>query len=89
MDISESWRSIFENWPDVIKREGAVVTTQGESIPFVDFLISGGLLLIERDGPDAGGTRRVIVAYQSIAGLKLKAAGQLSQFHSMGFQSSF
>ncbi len=55
---TEHWQALFENWPDVIKRHGAVVTKQGEAVPFVNFLISFGLLLIERDGPDANGRAR-------------------------------
>ena len=82
----EIWQSLFENWPDIIKRQGAVVTKRGEAIPFVDFLVSCGLLLIERDGPDASGARKVIVAYDTIAMIKLSATGALSQFQTMGFQ---
>ena len=85
---TEHWQSLFENWPDVIPRKGSVVTKQGEAIPFVDFLISLGLLLIERDGPDAAGTRKIIVAYDSIGMIKLSAAGEMSIFQSMGFQPS-
>lgn len=86
METTEHWQSLFENWPEVIQRKGSVVTHQGESIPFVSFLVSFGLLLIERDGPDANGTRKVIVAFNSIAMVKLSAVGEMSLFQSMGFQ---
>lgn len=86
METVEFWRSLFENWPDVIQRRGAVVTKHGESIPFVNFMISGGLLLIERDGPDATGTRKIIVAYEAISMIKLTSAAEMSLFQSMGFQ---
>ncbi len=86
MQTSEYWQSLFENWPDVIKRHGTVVSKQGESVPFVNFLISAGLLLIERDGPDANGARKVIVSYDSIAMVKLSTVGEISIFQSMGFQ---
>ena len=86
METAEFWRSLFENWPEVIQRRGAVVAKHGESIPFVNFLISGGLLLLERDGPDASGARKVIVAYDSIAAIKLSTAVDLAQFQTMGFQ---
>jgi len=88
MASTEHWQSLFENWPDVIQRRGAIVSKEGESIPFVDFLISFGLLLVERDGPDASGTRKIIVAYDSISMVKLSATGELSVFQSMGFQPS-
>ncbi len=80
------WQSIFENWPDAIQRRGVVVTKHGESIPFVDFLISEGLVLVERDGPDASGARRAIVGYESISIIKLATNCELSQFRAMGFQ---
>lgn len=88
METVEIWQSLFENWPDIIQRKGSVVTKTGEAIPFIDFLVSGGLLLIERDGPDAAGTRKIIVAYDAISMIKLSTVAQLSQFQSMGFQPS-
>lgn len=86
METVEFWQSLFENWPDSIQRKGAVITALGESIPFINFLISPGLLLIERDGPDATGNRRMIVPYNSISMIKLATAAELSKFQSMGFQ---
>lgn len=88
MDTIECWQSLFENWPDVIQRRGAIVTKQGESIPFVNFLVAGGLLLIDRDGPDANGARKIILAYDAISMVKLSTAAELSKFQSMGFQPS-
>ena len=88
MGNTNQWRSLFENWPDVIKRHGALVTQQGESVPFVNFLVSPGLLLIERNGPDANGARKVIVSYDAIAMVKLTAAAEMSLFQVMGFQPS-
>lgn len=85
---TEQWQSLFENWPDVIPRKGSVVTKQGEAVPFVDFLVSFGLLLIERDGPDANGTRKIIIAYDAISMVKLSSAAEMSLFQSMGFQPS-
>ncbi|MFT7629868.1 MAG: hypothetical protein ACI87E_000872 [Mariniblastus sp.] len=82
----EHWQSLFENWPDAIERKGAIVTPNGELIPFVGFLISFGLLLLERDGPDANGTRKIIISYDAISMIKLKAVGEMSRFQSMGFQ---
>jgi hypothetical protein len=86
MEIAETWRSLFENWPESIPREGVIVTTVGESIPFQDFLISGALLLVDRTSPDASGAQRVMIAYQFIAGVKLTTPGELSQYQVMGFQ---
>ena len=86
MESSEFWRTLFENWPEVIERHGIVISKQGETIPFVDFLISGGLLLLERSSPDAVGSRKVIVAYESIALIKMTTTAELTRFQAMGFQ---
>ncbi len=83
---TEHWQSLFENWPDAIERRGAIVSHNGEAVPFVGFLISVGLLLVERDGPDAAGTRKIIISYDSISMVKLKSVGELSRFQAMGFQ---
>lgn len=85
---TEHWQSLFENWPDVIQRKGSVVNQQGEAVPFTNFMISFGLLLLERDGPDANGARKIIMAYDSIAMVKLSAVAEMSLFQSMGFQPS-
>jgi hypothetical protein len=86
MQSGEYWRTLFENWPEVIERHGIVISQQGESIPFVNFLMSGGLLLLERSSPDAAGSRKIIVAFDSIALIKLTTTAELSRFQAMGFQ---
>ena len=86
METAESWRALFENWPENIAREGLLVTTFNETIPFVKFMISGGLLLIERDRPDSSDARKVIVPYDAISAIKLTTTAELSQFQAMGFQ---
>lgn len=85
--VTNQWQALFESWPDAIERRGAIVTNQGESFPFCDFLISDGLLLVERDGPDSTGTRKIIVSYDSISMVKFPTAGELSRFQAMGFQA--
>ena len=82
------WRNLFENWPEIIPKKGQVVTTHGESIPFVNYLLSGGLLLIERDGPDATGMRKVVISYEEISMIKLAHPGEIAQFQPMGFQAA-
>ena len=86
MENAETWRSLFESWPENIPREGVGVTTVGESIPFTDFMISGGLLLVDRASPDASGARKVMLTYESISAIRLSTACELSQFQSMGFR---
>lgn len=87
MNASESWRALFENWPGAMPREGLLVTTFQEQIPFRDFLISGGILLVERDKPDSAGARKVMVAYEAISAVKLTTPMELARFQVMGFQA--
>ena len=88
MNSAESWRSLFENWPEVIPREGLVVTGHGDHIPFSNFMISGGLLLLERTRPDPSGARKVILTYEVIAAINIASNAEMSKFQAMGFQSS-
>lgn len=86
MDSAESWRSLFENWPDAIERQGTVISKQGEVVPFVNFLLSGGLLLLERNMPDTMGARKAVMGYDGIAVVKLNSAAPIAKFQAMGFQ---
>ena len=87
METSAAWKSMFEGWPDAIERKGMVVTTFGEAIPFQAFMISGGLLLLERDKPDQFGTRKVILSYDQICAVRLPTPMELARFQVMGFQT--
>lgn len=89
MDAADAWRNLFENWPQAIPRSGMLVTAFGETIGFKDFLISGSMLIIERETPDSIGARKVIVTYDGILGLKLANPTELARFQVMGFQSPF
>jgi hypothetical protein len=51
-------------------------------------MISGGLLLLERDKPDQFGTRKVILAYDQICSVRLPTTMELAKFQVMGFQPS-
>lgn len=87
MESAESWRSLFENWPESIPKQGMVVTNFQETISFVNFLVSGGILLVERDKPDSHGARKVFVDYGAISALKLSSTMELARFQVMGFQA--
>ncbi|MBR9800246.1 MAG: hypothetical protein ACE37I_20470 [Rubinisphaera brasiliensis] len=87
MQTGEHWRNVFENWPESIPRKGILVTTQGESIPFVNYLLSEGILLVERDTPDSLGARKVMLTFASIAAVKITAPLELARFQVMGFQA--
>ncbi len=79
-------RRIFAEWPASIPRVGLIVTTFGETLPFVSYMISGELLLVERKTPDAQGARRVIINFEAIVAVKILDAIEMGRFTSMGFQ---
>jgi len=89
MDTGEAWRGLFENWPESLPRRGIAMTTFGESIQFINFMISGGLVLLERDKPDTLGARKVILAYTAISAVKITDVIDLARFQVLGFQPPY
>jgi hypothetical protein len=86
VEPAEAWRNLFENWPAALPQEGIVVTIFNEQIPFTAFMVSGGILLLERDKPDQFNARKVMVAYSAIAAVKSTSPMELARFQVMGFQ---
>lgn len=86
MESTDQWKSLFENWPESIPHQGLLVTNFGESIPFVSFLLSPGILLVERDKPDSSGARKVMIAYSAISAVKVTSPMEMARFQVMGFQ---
>jgi hypothetical protein len=89
MEPGEAWKTLFENWPEAVPREGLLVTSFNETIPFTSFLVSGGVLLVDRDKPDTYGARKVMVTYSSIVAVKMTAVLEMARFQVMGFQAPF
>jgi len=89
METAEFWKALFENWPEAIPRQGMLVTSLNETIPFVNFLVSGGILLVERDVPDSHGARKVMIGYAAIHSVKIASPMELARFQVMGFQAPF
>ena len=87
MDAAEYWIQIFRAWPNGYPRQGMLVTTFQETIPFSNFMISDGVLLIERDKPDALGARKAMIAMSTIAAVKLTDTFELSRFKAFGFDA--
>ncbi|MEM9701888.1 MAG: hypothetical protein AAF907_05540 [Planctomycetota bacterium] len=81
------WRHLFAHWPGDLAKSGAVVTELNEPVRFVDFAVSGGLLLLQRDRPDTTGARKVFLSYDAISSLKLDDPGELEKFRPLGFQA--
>ncbi len=78
---------ILSEWPVSIERKGIIITSFGESIPFTSYMLSGNLVLLDRGVPDTAGARRVIVAIDSIVGIKITDAIEMARFTAMGFQA--
>lgn len=84
MKAEDEWRRIFEWWPPDLPRQGVLSTAQ-DNFAFNDFLISQGILLVERDRPDAMNARKVMLSFGSILALKLTDPGPLTRYKSLGF----
>jgi hypothetical protein len=85
MQTAAYWQTLFQRWPASLPRQGLVVTVFQEAIPFSDFLLSEGLLLLERDKPDSTGARKVILCFDAIAGVKITSTIELARFRELGF----
>lgn len=86
MNQGEHWHDLFMNWPPKIPRQGVLVTTGQETIPFINFMISRGVLLVERDRPDSTGARKVMLVYSAILAVKLTSVLDLPEYRAMGFE---
>jgi len=70
MDAASGWRQLFENWPASIPRKATIVTAFQETIGFVNFMVTDGVLVLERERPDTIGARKVMLSYPAISAVK-------------------
>lgn len=82
----DSMLQLFSEWPAAIERKGTVITSWGDAVPFVDYLLNGDLLLLIRSQPDAHGTRRLIMKISDVQGIRIVEALAPERFQAMGFQ---
>ena len=87
MNSSEHWQVLFESWPPSFPSKGIVVTTFQETIPFVNFMIAEGMVVLERDKPDTHDARKVVLPFGAIAALKITATFELDRFTELGFRA--
>jgi hypothetical protein len=87
MDTAQAWQNFFENWPGTLPQHGIVITSFQETIPFVRFMITDGIIALERDRPDSIGGRKVVVAFSAISAVKMTDTGDFTRFADMGFTS--
>ena len=82
--LGQHWRTFFESWPGSVPRAG-IVMAFGEGIPFTDFMIGDGVLLLQRERPDSSGARKVVVAFDRIEGVKTLDTLELQRYQAFGF----
>jgi len=87
MDGDNSWRTLFENWPKTFSKVGVLITTFGDTVPFNDFKVNEGILLVQRERPDTIGARKMMVSFTAIVALKLVDVEGLEIYEVMGFRS--
>lgn len=87
MQPADYWQQLFESWPATFPKSGIVVTTFQDSVPFVDFMLNDGMVLLERDKPDSSNARKVILPFASIAGLKMTDTFEFDRFLELGFRA--
>ncbi|MBX3437844.1 MAG: hypothetical protein KF861_10160 [Planctomycetaceae bacterium] len=88
MQSAEYWQSLFEGWPAGFPTQGILITSFQEAIPFTGFMISEGMIVLDRDKPDSSGARKVILAYDVIAALKITSTFELDRFQELGFRTT-
>lgn len=86
MNLGPIWKDYFTHWPTKVNPAGVLVTCYDEQIPFVNFMTSETLLLLERRAPDTSGARKVLIPYDNIVALKLVDVVNDSVFAGLGFK---
>ncbi len=87
MDGDDSWRTLFENWPKSFAKVGVLITSFGDTVPFNDFKVNQGILLVQRERPDTIGARKMMVSFTAIVALKIVDVAELEVYEVMGFRS--
>jgi len=87
MDVSaRSWKGFFCTWPAEIARQGLLVTSFGEQVPFSGFMTGETFLLIERKTPDPSGARAIVLPYDEVVALKITDVLKPKAYRSFGFE---
>jgi len=82
---SNTWKRVFNSWPESIARRGIVISCLNEATPFKGFMVKDDTLLLERTNPDALGARFVLIGFDAINSVKLVDPLKESAFHAAGF----
>jgi hypothetical protein len=81
-----AFHDLFARWPESMPRRGILITTQGEQIPFSDFLLGEDLLYLDRTTPDSSGARAFVLPYTGVAGVKFTDVVKRKAIRSLGFE---
>lgn len=85
MTASQNWESFFSNWPSALPRCGLLQTMLNETMPFKDFWLKDGMLLIERVTPDAQGARFVLLGFDVVSVMKFTNPLKAAEIAAAGF----
>lgn len=80
------WQRFLNNWPQGLQRQGVVITSWDEQVPFSAFLTSEDMIMFERRNPDTNGARRMLIGYDGIKAVKLVEVVKDTPFLKSGFQ---
>jgi hypothetical protein len=87
MAASQQWDSFFSNWPASLPRSGVLLTNLNETMPFKDFWLKDGMLLVERTTPDAMGARFVLLSFEMLNVLKFTNPFSAAEIAEAGFRA--
>jgi len=87
MAATQNWDSFFSNWPSSLPRRGMLQTSLNETMPFKDFWIKNGMLLIERVTPDAQGARFVLLGFDVVSAVKFINPLSAAEIAEAGFRA--
>ena len=86
MEITETWKRLFQRWPQDLPQRGVVTTTLNEQLPFKGFMLAGETVLLERTNPDPLGTRFIFLPYANVAAVKIVDVIKEKIFAAMGYE---
>jgi len=87
MAASQNWSDLFNNWPASFARKGVLQSVLNEQMPFKDFWLKDGMLLIERVTPDAMGARFVLLSFEAVSLVKFTDPLKAAEIAEAGFQA--
>jgi len=86
-DLSAVWHNTFANWPAQFKKKGVISPVGGgEAIPFIDYVMTDEMVVLERATPDNSGARRVAIPFSVIETLKYTEPLKTEQFLEAGYK---